>query len=403
MVAGDPQLLWSISRLFLVPIANDALRYANADNSTWPGKRSGRLEAMSAGASGSNLTVKQGADTAGGVVSTATVSLALVEDLLRSLRAVCPQPVLDRCLKAAGIVKEFIDHPVSRLTHDQLVKLYRESAAMTGDEMMGLWSRPIRTGSLKYIMRAVVDAPTIGVALYRFTQFWNLLLDDYRLNLAHARGSLSLELVPRGPKVEVNRFGHALILKLTHGIVSWLVGGEVPVQRVEFVFSRPPFAADYSILFPAAVDFGEPLSKIIFDAGLGSRRTERRMTEVREFLQAAPRDWIFTSFHEHALRLKVRELLYVDLGRTLDEVSRRLHMSSRTLIRRLRKEGLSFQGIKDELRRDLALLNLARRDASIAEISHALGFSSPAVFHRAFRHWTGMTPGGYRAAQQVLH
>ncbi|MBS0398825.1 MAG: AraC family transcriptional regulator ligand-binding domain-containing protein, partial [Proteobacteria bacterium] len=78
-----------------------------------------------------------------------------MEDLLRSLRAVCPQPVLDRCLKAAGIVKEFIDHPASRLTHDQLVKLYRESAAMTGDEMMGLWSRPIRTGSLKYIMRAV--------------------------------------------------------------------------------------------------------------------------------------------------------------------------------------------------------------------------------------------------------
>lgn len=92
----------------------------------------------------------------------------------------------------------------------------------------------------------------------------------------------------------------------------------------------------------------------------------------------------------------------MDLGRTLDDVSSRLHMSSRTLIRKLQQEGLSFQGIKDELRRDLAILHLVRNDGSLEEISDALGFSAPAVFHRAFRHWTGMTPGRYRAAQQGI-
>jgi AraC-like DNA-binding protein len=64
---------------------------------------------------------------------------------------------------------------------------------------------------------------------------------------------------------------------------------------------------------------------------------------------------------------------------------------------------MSFQGIKDELRRDLAILHLVYTDVSLTEISFALGFSSPAVFHRAFRHWTGITPGVYRAAQQELH
>lgn len=102
------------------------------------------------------------------------------------------------------------------------------------------------------------------------------------------------------------------------------------------------------------------------------------------------------------MRLKVRELLSADLGRTLGEVAGRLHMSPRTLMRRLRGEGLSFQGIKDELRRDLAILDLARAELSLGEIGYALGFSSPAVFHRAFRHWTGMTPGVYRAALQAL-
>lgn len=337
-----------------------------------------------------------------GAAVAATVSLELVQDWLDSLQRLCPEPLLDDCLKQAGIVKAFLGRPGARLTHDQCVGLYQRSAAATGDEMMGLWSRPVRTGALKYIMRAVLDAPSIQVALYRFTQFWNLLLDDYRLQLRDAGTTLCLVLVARSPAAGLNRFGHALMLKLTHGIVSWLVGREVPVQQVGFAFAPPAFAADYAVLFPAPVVFDAAHSQIVFAAELGKVRPVRSRAEVRAFLVRAPRDWIFTAYHEHALRLKVRELLYMELGRSLEDVAARLHMSSRTLIRKLRQEGLSFQGIKDDLRRDLAILQLARGEVALGEIAYALGFSSVAVFHRAFRHWTGMTPGAYRAAQRQL-
>lgn len=332
-----------------------------------------------------------------------TVSLALVLDLLRSLRAVCSEVELDACLKQAGIVKEFLGHPGARLTHDQLVRLYKESAASTGDEMMGLWSRPIRTGTLKYLIRVMRDAPSIRVALYRFTQLWNLLLDDYRLNLDLGEAVMRLELIPRSANSGVNRFGHMLMLKLTHGILSWLVGREVPVQQVGFSFARPTFADDYPILFPAPVAFEARCSAISFHAELGTIRGERSFSDMRIFLERAPRDWIFTAYSEHAVQLKVRELLYADLSRTLDGVSHKLNVSSRTLMRRLQAEGLSFQGIKDGLRRDLAIRDLVGTEVESGEIAYALGFSSPAVFHRAFRQWTGMTPGAYRRAQQKIH
>jgi AraC-like DNA-binding protein len=80
-------------------------------------------------------------------------------------------------------------------------------------------------------------------------------------------------------------------------------------------------------------------------------------------------------------------------------VAHRLHSSPQTLRRHLREEGSSFQELKDHLRRDLAIYHLGRDELSIQAITEQLGFSEPSAFHRAFKKWTGLTPGAYRAAQ----
>lgn len=81
----------------------------------------------------------------------------------------------------------------------------------------------------------------------------------------------------------------------------------------------------------------------------------------------------------------------------LAEVSARLAVSPATLRRRLHAEGTSFQELKDTVRRDTALAALAEGRERIAELAARLGFSEDTAFHRAFRRWTGATPGAYRA------
>lgn len=324
-----------------------------------------------------------------------TVSRAFLEDWLVALRTYCPPQQLAGFLDQIGLASTVRPH--ARVTHDQIVRLYQLVAVETGDEMMGLWSRRIRSGALKHLCASMRGASSLSAALYRFASFWTLLLDDYSIALESEGDTLRVVLLPRGTE-DAQRFGHMLLLKLAHGTASWLTGRELPLRDVSFVFERPDFAEDYPILFPAPIRFGQTQSSISFDAQLGGLQVSRSDAEMQDFLIRAPRDWIFTSFREHAFPLRVRELLLLSdrLEYHLGDAAQALNLTPRTLIRRLDSEGASFQGIKDGLRRDIAIRDLSHGIKSIDEISHDIGFASAANFHRAFKRWTGVTPGAYR-------
>src|SRR5690625_1649842 len=236
-------------------------------------------------------------------VITSTVSVELLRDLISALERICSASCLDDYLVRAGISPDLARRRHARITHEQLVRLYQIAAVETGDEMMGLWSRPIRAGALKVLCHSVHNATTVASAMYRFAQVWNLMLDDYRLELDTDDACFSISLIPRQScrvndaadgGLPVNRFGHMLMLKLAHGVVSLLVGYEVPLYRVSFAFPRPDFAEDYRVLFPARVDYDARYSTVCFHAGLAKQRFKRPYADLRPFLERAPRDWIFT-------------------------------------------------------------------------------------------------------------
>ncbi len=324
-----------------------------------------------------------------------TVSRAFLQDWLTTLSNQCPPQRLSEILRQAGV--SFTGTPRSRVTHDQFVRLYKLVVDETQDEMMGLWSRPIRPGALKHLCTSVRGASSLSAALFRFTSFWNLLLDDYQLTLESDGDLLRVELLPRGTPTP-QRFGQVLLLKLTHGIASWLVGRELPLHDVGFIFPRPEFAQDYPILFPAPVRFDQPFSSITFAGVQAEMPVSRSDSEMQDFLHRAPRDWIFTSLREHTLSLQIRELLLQaeQLDYRLNDAAQALNLTPRTLMRRLDAEGTSFQGIKDDLRRDIAIRDLTHGNKSIEAISQDIGFASAANFHRAFKRWTDATPGTYR-------
>jgi AraC-like DNA-binding protein len=332
-----------------------------------------------------------------------TLPMTFVQGLLQGALRLCESTDIKRFVGAAGIAEHLLEAPEARVTYDQFVRLYQEVALGTDDEMMGQCSRRIRSGTLKYLCASLLDARTLGTAAYRFTQFWNLLLDDYRLECVEQGGLLVISLIARDQAANMQRFGHELMMKLAHGVASWLIGQEIPLNEVHFSFPKPTYASEYMHMFPAPVCFDHPHTSLSFDAKWGAMNFSRRKTELLPFLQAAPRYWLFTTLKERLVAQQVRQHLLVSLqlDAGIQEVAKALLLSTRTLTRRLHHEGTSFQLVKDALRRDIAVQQLIHTYQPIAQIALGLGFDSTAVFYRAFRVWTGSTPGSYRRSETL--
>jgi AraC-like DNA-binding protein len=84
----------------------------------------------------------------------------------------------------------------------------------------------------------------------------------------------------------------------------------------------------------------------------------------------------------------------------LSAAAHALHMSVSTLHRNLSQEGTTFQTLKDELRRDIAISRLITTNVSLGALATELGFSDSAAFQRAFKCWTGSPPGEYRRSSE---
>jgi AraC-like DNA-binding protein len=78
------------------------------------------------------------------------------------------------------------------------------------------------------------------------------------------------------------------------------------------------------------------------------------------------------------------------------QIADALHVSNRTLQRKLKEEGTSFMGLLQDTRLQLARKYLRQPSRSVVETSYLLGFSEPSTFSRAFKRWTGVAPAEFR-------
>ncbi|MFE2142973.1 AraC family transcriptional regulator [Streptomyces sp. NPDC059456] len=305
-------------------------------------------------------------------------------------------------LQEAQIPPLLLGDDRARISPAQFARLFRALYRTTQDEFLGLSAVPSRPGTFAMMCHASLGCRDLGAAVERAAAFYGLFAGGPELALEVNGGEARFTV--RGDFVgDEERFLTECVLAIWHRLSSWLVGRRIPLAYAAFAYPAPPHEAEYEVLFDCPVRFGADRTGAAFDARWLAAPLVRDEAELDEMLRRAPFDLLSRPEYAASVSEQVRRALARQLRSSprlpeLGEVAARLAVSPATLRRRLRQEGTSFQQLKDHVRRDAAIAGLAESSEPIAELAARLGFSEDTAFHRAFRRWTGTTPGAYRIA-----
>jgi AraC-like DNA-binding protein len=170
-------------------------------------------------------------------------------------------------------------------------------------------------------------------------------------------------------------------------------------REVRFTHKAPRYASEYARIFRAPVRFGATHNEVVFgrralDFALVSADASMHAIFKRyadRLLDLMPTSLPMTRAVERVLRERMDSR-----HPAFDDLAGALHMSERTLRRKLSDEGVQLRALVEQTRRDQACRYLATSNLSVSEIAYRLGFAHPPAFHRAFKRWLDKSPMEYR-------
>ncbi|MCY1528407.1 YSIRK-targeted surface antigen transcriptional regulator [compost metagenome] len=247
---------------------------------------------------------------------------------------------------------------------------------------------------------AIIHCRTLEKALGRGVLFYGLFPEAPGIRLQREDDWVRLSVDDSG-LWDPDHFLVESLLVIWHRLGSWLIGQRIRLEEATFTYAEPAHSGEYDLLFPCSRRYAADSNSLRFHARYLAMPLLQDERTLKQFLEHSPADLLARPDGGDSLISQIRRLLGRDCSNwpDLEAVAQQLHMSPQTLRRHLREEGSSFQELKDHLRRDLAIYHLGRDELSIQDIAEQLGFSEPSAFHRAFKKWTGLTPGAYRAQE----
>ncbi|MEY3080307.1 MAG: hypothetical protein RJA94_292 [Pseudomonadota bacterium] len=304
---------------------------------------------------------------------------------------------LDEVLAGTGVTTDQL-RPDGFIPYSAFLAILDNACRATGRDDIGLQLGQRQTlvalGPLGVAMR---HAATLGEAIGAFVSFQIGNSTGGAVYLIRAEQDVILGYGVYDQTVHASPQIYDMVLAVGCNLISELT--QRAVGPAEILLSRPApgDAAPYQRLGRCPVRFGQSQTGLLLthdslafrlpEADTG--RHEQARSGLASALEDSQRD--MSGHVRHLLR---PQLLMGQAG--MEDVALRLGLHPRTLRRRLRQEGTSFEAIKDEVRHAAACEMLMLGALGIADIAFTLDYASVSAFAHAFRRWSGMSPGRWR-------
>lgn len=329
---------------------------------------------------------------------TANIQAFLIRSLMATLEDFGLNP--SRLTVGLGVTMEDLADPACRISFRQGREIVLRALKLAKGRALGLETgireKITSVGLVGYAMltaATVGEAVNIGLALQKDTG--SMLEFDTR----PVPEGLAYIATSRFHDPEIYVFLVEEAFASFMGIGRELAGEDFRPVRVDLAYPAPSYANEYERIFGCEIRFGQLENAFICEPGIyrmplasADPYSHRQLLEFLEYSRRRTRVAVeIIESVERVLRQKLRDRSHIS------DVAKELGMSERSLRRRLAESGVSFQELLDGIRKGRALELLANPAMSVEQIAYAVGFTDPHNFRRAFRRWTGATPGAIRA------
>ena len=303
-------------------------------------------------------------------------------------------------LAGTAVTEGQLDDPATEITLGQQLRQFRNAARIAKPGWSLDVAKRFDVGAQGPLGFAMITAPTLARAFDVMARYGHVRSPWFSLTTRRAGDHWSIVVQRRirlGAEHDVTLV--EVLMLSAQALIEAVLGRPMHDARLAFDYPAPAWRERYRTAFSCAVSFDAESPSIrmpiawramtcpLADAGLhdlliNRLERDRRRLETGDHLEA-----------------RVEALLDAagDAGLALPELADRMHLSPRTLIRRLTNAGTSFGAMLDRHCKRRADALLADGSFPVSEIAYRLGYSDPANFVRAFRRWHGRTPSEHRA------
>jgi AraC-like DNA-binding protein len=307
----------------------------------------------------------------------------------------------DSLCQKMGLEASVLQNPDGRLPIPQVQRLWKEAVEMTGDEHLALHLgesiNTIGVGILAYVM---MHCPTFGKALEKLCQYQDIVCDASKTTMTVKDNLVYLELSQISDEIIYPHYAFESELSIYFSATKDMIGTTLPLKSIHFNYPQYADIHEYKRIFQT--------ENVIFDSNFTGMVFDKKYLET-PILNANPS--LFSLFEIHAKDIlsslksntsiaeKIKKEIVLDLKGeepSLSNIAKKLGIGVRSIQLKLKEEGVTFQQLLEDVRKNLATKHLKEDILSTTDIAYLLGYSEPSVFFRSFKKWTGQTPSFYR-------
>ncbi len=302
-------------------------------------------------------------------------------------------------LAGSGIPEPLLADAEARISLRQKLIVFENVTRLSADPTIGLRAgHQVRFSHLGILGYAIISSSTFGKGIELGMKYLRLAGPVLRKRFFVGDDFACFQGVDCLSLGRLLPFSTELWFSSMHALMGEMLGHRLPSRKIKLPYPAPSYRQAYEALFQCPLAFDTGVIEWYLDAALlqqplpnANPLTAKLCAQSCEALTTSQED------PHHRVR-QIRSMLLETPGRfpNIETIAERCHMSSRTLRRKLKGLGTSYQQILDDTRERLAVEYLENTRMTIAEIAERVGFTETANFSQAFKKWTGTSPSSLR-------